>query len=109
MPCPCRCARLLPATRRWQPPMAHADTIALIGPMGAGKSSIGRRLAKQLGVPFTDTDAVLARTNGPIPELFAHHGADGFRRLATHPVRPSPSPRGLRSEERRARHESVRT
>lgn len=67
--------------------MAHAETIALIGPMGAGKSSIGRRVARQLGVPFTDTDGVLARTHGPIPELFAEHGEEGFRRLERDAVR----------------------
>lgn len=69
--------------------MAPTDTIALIGPMGAGKSSIGRRVAKQLGVPFTDSDAVIARTHGPIPALFAEHGEDGFRRLERNAVRES--------------------
>ena len=54
-------------------------TVALIGPMGAGKSSIGRRLAKALGVPFTDTDARIAVAHGPIPELFAERGEAGFR------------------------------
>ena len=56
-------------------------TIALIGPMGAGKSSIGRRLAKSLGLPFTDTDVEIARRHGPIPELFAVGGEAGFRAL----------------------------
>jgi shikimate kinase len=69
--------------------MAHSDTIALIGPMGAGKSSIGRRVAKQLDLGFTDTDAVLARTHGPIPALFAEHGEDGFRALERETVRKS--------------------
>jgi shikimate kinase len=56
-------------------------TIALIGPMGAGKSSIGRRLAKALDLPFTDTDTEIARRHGPIPELFAVGGEAGFRGL----------------------------
>lgn len=56
-------------------------TIALIGPMAAGKSSIGRRLAKRLALPFTDTDAVIAARHGPIPELFAVGGESGFRGL----------------------------
>ncbi len=56
-------------------------TIALIGPMGAGKSSIGRRLAKGLDLPFTDTDIEIARRHGPIPELFAVGGEAGFRAL----------------------------
>ncbi|QEW03129.1 shikimate kinase [Microbacterium lushaniae] len=67
--------------------MPASDTIALIGPMGAGKSSVGRRVAKQLGVTFTDTDAILARTHGPIPDLFAAHGEEGFRRLERDAVR----------------------
>jgi shikimate kinase len=56
-------------------------TVALIGPMGAGKSSIGRRLAKALELPFTDTDSEIARRHGPIPELFAAGGEAGFRAL----------------------------
>jgi shikimate kinase len=56
-------------------------TVALIGPMGAGKSSIGRRLGTVLAVPFTDTDVEIARRHGPIPELFAVGGEAGFRRL----------------------------
>ena len=56
-------------------------TIALIGPMGAGKSSVGRRLAKRLELPFTDTDAVIAARHGPIAELFAVGGETGFRGL----------------------------
>ena len=35
-------------------------TVAVIGPMGAGKSSVGRKLAKRLGVPFADTDQLIA-------------------------------------------------
>jgi len=49
--------------------------------MGAGKSSIGRKVARSLQVPFTDTDSVVVREHGPIPELFAAHGEAHFRRL----------------------------
>ncbi|GGH35704.1 shikimate kinase [Microbacterium album] len=55
--------------------------LVLVGPMGAGKSSIGRRLARQLGASFTDTDARIAKAHGPIPEIFAQHGEAGFREL----------------------------
>lgn len=51
----------------------------LIGPMGAGKTSVGRRVARELGVSFTDTDKVIAGQHGPIPEIFAQHGEAGFR------------------------------
>jgi shikimate kinase len=56
-------------------------TIAVIGPMGAGKTSIGRKLAKRLGLPFTDTDARITAAHGAIPDLFASHGEPGFRTL----------------------------
>ncbi|MFD1720949.1 shikimate kinase [Amnibacterium endophyticum] len=56
-------------------------TIALIGPMGAGKSSIGRRVAKHLDRRFVDTDAAIAREHGPVPELFARHGEAAFRAI----------------------------
>jgi shikimate kinase len=49
--------------------------------MGAGKTSIGKRVARTLGVRFTDTDAVIVREHGPIPELFAAHGEEHFRAL----------------------------
>lgn len=56
-------------------------TIALIGPMGAGKSSIGRRVARLLGTRFTDTDSRIAVRYGPVPDLFARLGEPGFRAI----------------------------
>ena len=56
-------------------------SLVLIGPMGAGKTSIGRKLAKRLGLPFTDTDAVIVRDHGPIDRIFADHGEARFRTL----------------------------
>ncbi len=53
--------------------------IALIGFMAAGKSTIGRRLARELGLPFIDTDASIAERYGPIDEIFAQSGEAGFR------------------------------
>lgn len=49
--------------------------------MGAGKTSIGRRVARAIGLPFTDTDAAVVREHGPIPVLFAERGEAEFRRL----------------------------
>lgn len=57
------------------------DTIALIGPPAAGKSRVGKRLAKLLSLPYVDTDAVVVAQHGPIPELFAEHGEPYFREL----------------------------
>lgn len=63
--------------------MSTPDPLAvvLIGPMGAGKTSVGRKVAKMLGVSFTDTDKRIAAEHGPIPELFARHGEAHFREL----------------------------
>ncbi|MGN6743502.1 MAG: shikimate kinase [Amnibacterium sp.] len=49
--------------------------------MGAGKSSIGRKLAKRLRVPFADTDQRIVARHGVIADLFAEHGEPGFRAL----------------------------
>ncbi|WP_444945077.1 shikimate kinase AroK [Microbulbifer sp. ZKSA006] len=56
-------------------------SIFLVGPMGAGKSTIGRLLAAQLQLPFADTDKVLEeRTGADIPWIFDVEGEAGFRR-----------------------------
>jgi shikimate kinase len=55
-------------------------TIVLIGMMGAGKSTIGRRLAAFLGLPFHDADGEIEHAaNMTIPEIFAQHGEAHFR------------------------------
>lgn len=56
-------------------------TLVLVGPMGAGKTSVGRRVARTLGVAFIDTDKRIAQQHGPIPEIFAAHGEAHFRVL----------------------------
>lgn len=61
--------------------------VVVIGPMGAGKSSVGKRVAKALGVPFTDTDKVIVRDHGPIPDIFADRGEPAFRELEAAAVR----------------------
>lgn len=61
--------------------------IVLVGPMGAGKTSVGRRAARALGRPFVDTDKVVVRDHGPIPELFVAHGEAHFRALERDAVR----------------------
>ena len=55
-------------------------TIALVGLMGVGKSSVGRRLANALGLPFRDADAeVEAAAGRSISEIFAELGEAAFR------------------------------
>ncbi len=56
------------------------QNIVLMGFMGVGKSTIGRRLATQLGFTFVDTDALIVESAGkPIPQIFADEGEQGFR------------------------------
>ncbi len=55
-------------------------TVALVGMMGAGKSSIGRRLASRLKVPFRDADSEIEQAAGcTIAEIFARYGEPAFR------------------------------
>ena len=55
-------------------------SIVLTGMMGVGKSSIGRRLAARLGIPFVDADAEIERAAGmSINDIFARHGEADFR------------------------------
>jgi shikimate kinase len=55
-------------------------TVALVGMMGAGKSSVGRRLAAKLGVPFRDADAEIELAAGcSISEIFDRFGEAAFR------------------------------
>ncbi|MEN9217022.1 MAG: shikimate kinase [Gloeomargarita sp. HHBFW_bins_162] len=57
-------------------------TIFLVGMMGCGKSTTGKRLAHRLGYTFFDTDQLITQVTGrSIPELFAQEGEAGFRRL----------------------------
>jgi shikimate kinase len=55
-------------------------TVALVGLMGAGKSSIGRRLAQRLKIPFVDADAEIeAAAGATVEEIFERHGEGAFR------------------------------
>ena len=57
-----------------------ARSIVLVGMMGAGKTSIGKRLAQRLGIPFNDADAEIERAAGmTIPEIFSTRGEAEFR------------------------------
>lgn len=55
-------------------------SVVLIGMMGVGKSSIGRRLATRLAIPFVDADTEIEKAAGmSIPDIFARHGEADFR------------------------------
>ena len=62
-------------------------TAVLIGPPAAGKSRIGKRVAKLLGVTFTDTDSQIVAAHGKIADIFAEHGEPHFRALEREAVR----------------------
>ena len=61
--------------------MNNRSNIYLVGLMGAGKTTVGRQLAKRLGRPFYDSDhEIVERTGVPIPTIFEIEGEEGFRR-----------------------------
>ena len=62
--------------------------IILVGMPGSGKSTVGKRLAKALGRPFVDTDALIVETAGrAIPDIFATDGEEVFRAYETEAVK----------------------
>ncbi|SFR85919.1 shikimate kinase [Marinobacter daqiaonensis] len=62
--------------------------IVLVGPMGAGKSTIGRHLARELGYRFLDTDRMIEeRCGADIPWIFDVEGEEGFRQRESAMIR----------------------
>ena len=60
--------------------MNPASNLVMVGPMGAGKSCIGRRLAERFGLHFVDVDhAIVEHAGASIPTIFEHSGEAGFR------------------------------
>ena len=56
-------------------------TVALVGMMGVGKSTVGKKLAESLGSPFVDSDDEIVRAAGlSVQEIFQRHGESEFRR-----------------------------
>lgn len=59
---------------------AYRRNIYLVGPMGSGKTAVGRQLARELGLVFRDSDAEIeSRTGVDIPYIFEKEGERGFR------------------------------
>lgn len=72
------------------------NRIFLIGFMGCGKTSWGRKLAAGLGYEFIDLDHVLeAQVEMTIAEYFAAHGEDAFRRLESQVLKETPYPNNV--------------
>jgi shikimate kinase len=69
-------------------PAANGPAIVLVGPMGVGKSTVGRVLAERLGPVFRDTDTDIVETAGkPISEIFIDEGEPHFREVERQAVR----------------------
>lgn len=72
----------LPVPEKVRPkPKLPLTPIVFVGPMAAGKTTIGKQLAKNLGIPFVDTDTCFEREKGSITEFFEQHGEQEFRRI----------------------------
>ncbi len=83
-----------PQSRLTPVPLARRS-IVLVGLMGAGKTTVGRRLAQRLGLSFVDADAEIERAAGEtIPEIFERRGEatfrDGERRVIARLLEESP-------------------
>ncbi len=62
--------------------VGRGPSLVLVGAPGAGKTTVGRVLARRLGVQFTDVDAlIVARTDKSIADMFLQDGEDAFREL----------------------------
>ena len=72
-----------------------SSALVLIGPMGSGKTSVGRRVARALEVPFFDTDAAVVREHGPIETIFVEQGEARFRELERAAVEEGLATRGV--------------
>lgn len=70
-----------PAGQADAPSVRLTRTLALVGLMGVGKSTVGRKLAQDLGAPFVDSDEEIEKAAGlSVQEIFARHGEPEFRR-----------------------------
>jgi len=79
---------LNPALMRYWAVNACGKSIVLIGMMGAGKSSVGRCLARRIKLILHDTDEIVVSKLGlPVPQIFAKHGEDKFREAETDALR----------------------
>ena len=76
--------------------MAEKRNIFLVGPMGAGKSTIGRHLADELHLEFFDSDQEIERRSGAdITWIFDLEGEDGFRKREENVINDSTDKQGI--------------
>lgn len=76
--------------------MRGAPNIILIGPMGSGKTAVGRTLSRYLGMPFYDSDTEIVRRTGvDIPYIFEKEGEPGFREREREAIQALVALRGM--------------
>lgn len=76
--------------------MRGAPNIILIGPMGSGKTAVGRSVARHLGRPFYDSDTEIVRRTGvDIPYIFEREGEAGFREREREAIEALAALRGI--------------
>lgn len=64
-----------------EPKATDGAAVVLIGPPAAGKTRVGKRVARRLALPFIDTDRMIAAQHGPIADFFDREGEAAFRAL----------------------------
>lgn len=76
--------------------MRGASSIFLIGPMGSGKTAVGRSVARHLAKPFYDSDTEIVRRTGvDIPYIFEREGESGFRQREREAIEALVALRGI--------------
>ncbi len=73
----------------------HGAVVVLIGAPAAGKTRVGKRVARRLELPFIDTDAVIVAQHGPIAEIFDTRGEAAFRELEAEAVQDALTQRAV--------------
>lgn len=68
------------------------ENIVLVGMPASGKSTVGALLAKKLSRPYADTDLLIEKRAGPIPEIFAKEGEEKFREIEADVIRREIAP-----------------
>lgn len=65
-----------------------SKAVVLVGPMGVGKTTVGKKLAKRLEVSFVDSDALITKSHGDIRTIFAELGETVFREIESDTIVP---------------------
>ena len=65
-----------------------SKAVVLVGPMGVGKTTVGKKLAKRLEVSFVDSDALITKSHGDISTIFAELGETVFREIESDTIVP---------------------